>query len=58
MIERKIIQIAAIPCARADINTYTAKYNPTCVYALCDDGTVWVKEPNEKWSKVESIPQY
>lgn len=50
MNERKIIQIAL------------AHTNGCCLFALCDDGTVWLNENpfafNSKWEQVGDVPQH
>ena len=45
---RKIIQIAPV---REDA---TGEY--VALFALCDDGTVWVEEPHG-WVQLDEIPQ-
>lgn len=49
MNDRKIIQIAL------------AHTNGCCLFALCDDGTVWLNEnpfsPNSNWDEVAEIPE-
>lgn len=56
--ERKIIQIAAIPCSRIEIGPYSAVYHKSEVYALCDDGTLWGRTTDhQEWEKIAPIPQ-
>lgn len=52
---RKIIQISTSM-------TSSMFMTELFVYALCDDGTVWVRRPWSKkedrsWSRIEDIPQ-
>jgi hypothetical protein len=52
MKKRKIIQIFAIPCGSAEMES-----NSTIVFALCNDGTVWAIGRKDNWSKLPDIPQ-
>ncbi|WP_395495593.1 hypothetical protein [Acetobacter sp. KSO5] len=45
---RKITKISA---------AHNKDYSPPYLYALCDDGTVWMKEPRCNWKIEASIPQ-
>jgi hypothetical protein len=51
MKNRKIIQISS---CFAD----SCKYGPVAfLYALCNDGTLWVQHDNNEWKQIDSIPQ-
>ena len=52
---RRIIQIAAQPAVANALGEAT---HTAALYALCDDGTLWVLyDPSEVWETVERIPQ-
>ena len=54
VVPRKILQIAAVAIPETDGSEYCE-----VVYALCSDGTVWMKEfPGDQiWTKLADIPQ-
>lgn len=45
--KRKIVQISAVAECKA---------HKGGIYALCDDGTLWVSE-GDKWEELENVPQ-
>ena len=49
---RKIVQIAVYP---------PRKGQPECLYALCNDGSVWLNpwsdDGHDEWYSVQAIPQ-
>jgi hypothetical protein len=45
---RKVVQIAIASGASALSHI---------VYALCDDGSMWSREPYVRWSRVVDVPQ-
>ena len=52
--ERKVIQIAAIPCGTSAAGTV----NDPALFALCNDGTVWVMDGTKKnWERFKPIPK-
>lgn len=55
---RKIIQICAIPNGSTYPNKDTLMYNRQALYALCNDGTIWLRKEDEStWTKLPDIPQ-
>lgn len=53
---RKIIQICAIPCGETP-----SSFNCPAIFALCNDGTLWVRDMIEggkfTWVSLPEIPQ-
>lgn len=45
MAKRKVIQITGLVAALPGI------------VALCDDGTLWIKQQGQPWQKGEDVPQ-
>lgn len=45
---RKTVQISAIP---------GTEYSHACIYALCDDGSLWASVNSDGWTKLPPIPQ-
>lgn len=48
---RKIIQIQAVN------GSHGQESYPDNVYALCNDGTLWIDATNGKWDRLPTIPQ-
>ena len=53
MPRRKIIQVATMPATPS--NTYQHE-QPSTLYALCDDGTLWAVVARSRWTRVKDIP--
>lgn len=47
---RKIIQIQTLVLNDDD-------EDEVCIYALCDDGSLWRRWDGGKWKRVDEIPQ-
>lgn len=49
---RKVIQLAVKPASDTEFSSHGA-----ALYALCDDGTMWVQwDRNNWWERVEGVP--